>query len=59
MAARLGQRKAGHVRSARPDIVTAGNMGCLVQMVGHLMEPGSLPPVTAHLVEILEASAAV
>lgn len=61
MASRLGRRKAGHVRAARPDIVTAGNMGCLVQMRGSLTAPGnesaaSSGPITLHLVEILAAA---
>jgi len=62
MAARLGRRKAGHVRATRPDIVTAGNMGCLVQIRGSLLAPeGDVArgrtPITCHLVEILDAAA--
>lgn len=59
MAARLGHRKAGHVRAARPDIVTAGNVGCLVQIRGSLVATEKVPlPTTAHFMEILDASAA-
>ncbi|MDZ4806304.1 MAG: heterodisulfide reductase-related iron-sulfur binding cluster [Candidatus Eisenbacteria bacterium] len=59
MAARLGHRKAGYVRAARPDIVTAGNVGCLVQIRGSLAATEKSPlPTTAHLMEILDASAA-
>ena len=32
----LGQRKAGNIRSVKPDVVTAANPGCLLQLRTHL-----------------------
>ena len=36
IAATLGQRKAAHVESIDPDIVAAGNLGCMVQIGRYL-----------------------
>jgi len=44
----LGQRKAAHVESTDPDIVAAGNLGCMVQ-IGRF---GATPVV--HTVELLD-----
>ena len=32
IAAALGQRKAAHIESVDPDIIAAGNLGCMVQI---------------------------
>lgn len=32
IADRLGERKANHLASTRPDVIAAGNLGCLVQV---------------------------
>jgi glycolate oxidase iron-sulfur subunit len=48
IAATLGERKAGHVASVDPDIVAAGNLGCMVQ-IGRYTD---LPVV--HTVELLD-----
>ena len=32
LAGRLGQRKAAHIESTRPDAIAAGNIGCIVQI---------------------------
>ena len=32
LAKELGARKAGHIESVRPDIIAAGNMGCISQI---------------------------
>ena len=66
MATRLGRRKAGHLRAVQPDIVTAGNMGCLVQIRGSLLAGGDKSagnepavrsvPIMLHLVEVLAAA---
>lgn len=48
MAAELGQRKAGTLAELAPDVVAAGNLGCLVQIGAH----SGLP--TAHLAQLLD-----
>ena len=48
IAATLGERKAAHIGSVDPDIVAAGNLGCMVQ-VGRYT---NLPVV--HTVELLD-----
>jgi glycolate oxidase iron-sulfur subunit len=44
----LGQRKAAHIKSVDPDIVAAGNLGCMVQ-IGRF----STTPIV-HTVELLD-----
>jgi glycolate oxidase iron-sulfur subunit len=48
IAATLGERKAAHIESVDPDIVAAGNLGCMVQ-IGRYTD---LPVV--HTVELLD-----
>ena len=48
IASALGRRKAGHISSVDPDIVAAGNLGCMVQ-IGRF---SALP--VAHTVELLD-----
>jgi glycolate oxidase iron-sulfur subunit len=48
IAATLGERKAAHIASVDPDIVAAGNLGCMVQ-IGRYAD---LPVV--HTVELLD-----
>jgi glycolate oxidase iron-sulfur subunit len=48
IAATLGERKAAHVESVDPDIVAAGNLGCMVQIGRYT----NLPVV--HTVELLD-----
>ena len=48
IAATLGQRKAAHIDSVDPDIVAAGNLGCMVQIAAYT----DLPVV--HTVELLD-----
>ena len=48
LAARLRDRKAAHIESARPDAVAAGNIGCMVQIAGAT----SLPVV--HTAQLLD-----
>jgi glycolate oxidase iron-sulfur subunit len=54
-ARELGDRKAGHVRAAAPDLLAAGNPGCLLQITAGLRRAGA-PVPTAHTVELLDAS---
>jgi glycolate oxidase iron-sulfur subunit len=39
IATTLGQRKAGHIDSVDPDIVAAGNLGCIVQIARFTASP--------------------
>jgi glycolate oxidase iron-sulfur subunit len=48
IAAALGERKAAHIGSVDPDIVAAGNLGCMVQIGRY----SNLP--VAHTVELLD-----
>jgi glycolate oxidase iron-sulfur subunit len=47
IAARLRARKLDNLRATRPDVVAAGNIGCITQLAG-----GDLPVV--HTVELLD-----
>jgi glycolate oxidase iron-sulfur subunit len=47
IAARLRGRKLGNLRATRPDLIAAGNIGCITQLAG-----GGLPVV--HTVELLD-----
>ncbi|MBN9559592.1 MAG: glycolate oxidase iron-sulfur subunit, partial [Alphaproteobacteria bacterium] len=47
IAARLRERKLENLAATRPDLVAAGNIGCLTQLAG-----GGLPMV--HTVELLD-----
>ena len=48
IAERLGKRKAGHAESCRPDVIVAGNLGCLVQMSRFTNVP------VAHTVQLVD-----
>lgn len=48
MAARLKERKIANIRKSKPDIVAAGNIGCITQL-----GPGMTFPI-AHTVELLD-----
>jgi glycolate oxidase iron-sulfur subunit len=48
IAVALGQRKAAHVDSVDPDIVAAGNLGCMVQIARFTRAP------VVHTVELLD-----
>ncbi len=47
IAGRLRERKLGNIRRTAPDLIAAGNIGCLTQLAG-----GGLP--TVHTVELLD-----
>jgi glycolate oxidase iron-sulfur subunit len=47
LAQRLRARKLGNLQATRPDLIAAGNIGCLQQLAG-----GGLP--TVHTVELLD-----
>lgn len=48
IAEQLGQRKADHIKAAKPDIVATGNLGCLTQMSHHSNTP------VVHFIELLD-----
>ena len=48
LAGRLLERKAGNIESLKPDVVAAGNIGCMVQLRGGLDVP------VVHTVELLD-----
>ncbi|HEY2619849.1 MAG TPA: glycolate oxidase subunit GlcF [Acetobacteraceae bacterium] len=47
IAARLRERKLGNLRATHPDLIAAGNIGCITQLAG-----GGLPVM--HTVELLD-----
>jgi len=48
IATALGQRKAAHIASVDPDIIAAGNLGCMVQIGRFAQTP------IVHTVELLD-----
>jgi glycolate oxidase iron-sulfur subunit len=48
IARALGQRKAAHIASVDPDIIAAGNLGCMVQIARFVKSP------VVHTVELLD-----
>ena len=48
MAGRLRERKIANIKLAKPDIVSAGNIGCITQLGGGMSIP------IAHTVELLD-----
>jgi glycolate oxidase iron-sulfur subunit len=47
IAGRLRERKLGHLKATRPDLVAAGNIGCMTQLAGDVL------PVV-HTVQLLD-----
>jgi glycolate oxidase iron-sulfur subunit len=52
-AAELGRRKVGNLLATDPDLVAAGNIGCLAQIRTHLAGDGG-PPEVVHTVQVLD-----
>ena len=48
IAAELRDRKVDHIKSVRPDVVAAGNIGCITQLAGGMTIP------IAHTIELLD-----
>jgi glycolate oxidase iron-sulfur subunit len=48
IASQLRERKVGNIKSTRPDVVAAGNIGCITQLTGGLSAP------VVHTVELLD-----
>ena len=55
IAAELGRRKAANILAAGAEALAAGNIGCLVQIQGHLAQLGHPLPVY-HTLEVLDAA---
>jgi glycolate oxidase iron-sulfur subunit len=51
----LGERKAGHVLAAQPDVYASANPGCLIQVTAALRRAGR-PLPAFHPVELVDAS---
>ncbi|MGH7211953.1 MAG: heterodisulfide reductase-related iron-sulfur binding cluster, partial [Acetobacteraceae bacterium] len=47
LASRLRERKLGHLRAKNPDVIAAGNIGCITQLTG-----GGIP--ATHTVQLLD-----
>jgi glycolate oxidase iron-sulfur subunit len=54
-ARELGERKAGHVLAAEPDVYASANPGCLVQVTAALRRRGQ-PLPAVHPIELVDAS---
>jgi glycolate oxidase iron-sulfur subunit len=52
------ERKLGHIAVSKPEVVTTGNPGCLMQIGAGLVRDAS-PTTTVHPVELLDRSYAV
>jgi glycolate oxidase iron-sulfur subunit len=48
LAGELGERKARNIKRVKPDVVAAGNIGCITQLSGRLDVP------IVHTVELLD-----
>lgn len=51
----LADRKAGHIRAAKPDVVATGNIGCMLQIAAALERQGQRTPVL-HTIQLIDAS---
>lgn len=54
-AQQLGDRKAGHIAAARPDVVATANPGCMLQMAAGAARRGDAWPIV-HPIELLDSS---
>jgi glycolate oxidase iron-sulfur subunit len=53
LAGRLRDRKISNVEAVKPDVIAAGNIGCLVQIEKGLRERGNVVPVM-HTIELVD-----
>jgi glycolate oxidase iron-sulfur subunit len=53
IAERLRERKISNIASLRPDVIAAGNIGCMLQIAGATDERGSPLPVV-HTIELVD-----
>jgi len=54
IARRLRERKVANIASVKPDIVSAGNIGCMVQIGGELKNAEGAPIPVVHTIELLD-----
>jgi len=57
ISAAVADRKIDHLRAAAPDLVTGGDLGCLMNLAGRLRRTGS-PLPCRHVAEILAGETA-
>jgi glycolate oxidase iron-sulfur subunit len=50
----LRERKVANIASVRPDIVSAGNIGCMVQIGSELKNAEGAPIPVVHTIELLD-----
>ena len=53
LAGRLRDRKIANIASVKPDVIAAGNIGCMVQIGSVLKVDGTSVPVV-HTIELLD-----
>ena len=53
IADELGRRKAKKIAELQPDLVAAGNIGCLVQIRAHLKDM-THPPRVLHTMQVMQ-----
>jgi glycolate oxidase iron-sulfur subunit len=53
IAERLRARKVSNIASLKPDVIAAGNIGCMVQIAGVADDEGYRPPVL-HTIELVD-----
>jgi glycolate oxidase iron-sulfur subunit len=53
IAERLRERKVSNIASLRPDVIAAGNIGCMMQIAGVTDERGNPLPVV-HTIELVD-----
>jgi glycolate oxidase iron-sulfur subunit len=49
----LRERKVSNIASLRPDVIAAGNIGCMMQIAGATDERGNPLPVV-HTIELVD-----
>ncbi|BEV46322.1 glycolate oxidase subunit GlcF [Afipia carboxidovorans] len=54
IARRLRERKVANIASVKPDIVSAGNIGCMVQIGSELKNAEGAPIPVVHTIELLD-----
>lgn len=53
IAERLRERKIFNIAALQPDVIAAGNIGCMVQIAGVMDKHGNLLPVV-HTIELVD-----
>jgi glycolate oxidase iron-sulfur subunit len=53
LAGRLRDRKIANIASVKPDMIAAGNIGCMVQ-IGSIRKADGTPVPVVHTIELLD-----